>query len=29
MTLTAMVAGQLLAAGLDPEDTERAVRAAL
>ncbi len=29
MTLNAMVAKQLLAAGLDPEDTERAVRAAL
>ena len=29
MTLNAMVARQLLAAGLDPEDTERAVRAAL
>jgi nicotinate-nucleotide pyrophosphorylase (carboxylating) len=29
MTLHAMVAGQLLAAGLDPEDTERAVRGAL
>ena len=29
MTLNAMVAEQLLAAGLDPEDTERAVRAAL
>ena len=29
MTLNAMVARHLLAAGLDPEDTERAVRAAL
>ena len=29
MTLNAMVARQLLAAGLDPDDTERAVRAAL
>jgi nicotinate-nucleotide pyrophosphorylase (carboxylating) len=29
LTLNAMVARQLLAAGLDPEDTERAVRAAL
>ena len=29
MTLNAMVARQLRAAGLDPEDTERAVRAAL
>jgi nicotinate-nucleotide pyrophosphorylase (carboxylating) len=29
MTLTAMVARQLLAAGLDPQDTERVVRAAL
>ena len=29
MTLNAMVARQLLAAGLNPEDTERAVRAAL
>jgi len=29
MTLTAMVTGQLLAAGLDPQDTERVVRAAL
>jgi nicotinate-nucleotide pyrophosphorylase (carboxylating) len=29
MTLNAMVTGRLLAAGLDPEDTERVVRAAL
>ena len=29
MTLNAMVAGRLLAAGLDPEDTERVVRRAL
>ena len=29
MTLHAMVTEQLLAAGLDPEDTERAVRGAL
>ena len=29
MTLDAMVAGQLLAVGLDPEDTERVVRRAL
>jgi nicotinate-nucleotide pyrophosphorylase (carboxylating) len=29
MTLTATVAGHLLAAGLDPEDTERVVRSAL